>query len=570
MTTSTNFSSTRTHGISLPELLTPIGSYLDPPDLLSCVQVCRLWYQFLIPTLWRTIDDRLYSWPRIIPYLTMYGGRHSSNNTDGDGRGWLRKIYSKYGHHIRHLSSKWIATIIAASTSGTCIHLRSLNVFNSTRTDRNTPILQPGYNYDSQREPPPYPNLISPLLDGFLALNPNIHHFNDLSNQQWITVQRCWLLVLQNPALESLGLGKMFEVFTQSISTQFLFRILSTLPNLTRLNNDIVDLNLQEFWRLFPAIRHYSSNVYFPNDRTRADNKLRLDTNFTQPLTLHLSDTIRTRTLWDLLRSLPNLEQLTLGCLDRPPNYPPAQDTPTIIGRTPSRLRGLHFTRGTTYYSERFLDTALCQEVLPWLPHLTELSVEILTQAIAVVLVRDCQQLESIKLSSKRRDPSEALVTLLHGCRHLKYLDALCQMVDAGQLLKKPIVCRGLEVFRCQVVGLGRLFATEEAAYETCLRFLIEKGGSSTIKAKDIQDQQIREILPFLQTADEIKIMRDVIDTHERCQEQHRQFCDQLGQLTKLRILEVGASNKDGKRIYDSCPRTYLVNGRLYYEGYGG
>ncbi|KAF9099813.1 hypothetical protein BGX23_011413 [Mortierella sp. AD031] len=118
-------------------------------------------------------------------------------------------------------------------------------------------------------------------------------------------------------------------------------------------------------------------------------------------------------------------------------------------------------------------------------------------------------------------------------------------MVDAGQLLKKPIVCRGLEVFRCQVVGLGRLFATEEAAYETCLRFLIEKGGSSTIKAKDIQDQQIREILPFLQTADEIKIMRD------------------------LRILEVGASNKDGKRIYDSCPRTYLVNGRLYYEGYG-
>ncbi|KAF9099814.1 hypothetical protein BGX23_011414 [Mortierella sp. AD031] len=203
-------------------------------------------------------------------------------------------------------------------------------------------------------------------------------------------------------------------------------------------------------------------------------------------------------------------------------------------------------------------------ELLPRLQHYT-------FPTIATVLVRDCQRLESTKLSAKRSDSSDALVTLLHGCPRLKSLDALRQMVDAGQLLETPIVCRELEVFRCQVVGMGRLTVKEEATYNdwSALRIETEKedGGATT----DTLARQIKSTM-FLRTPEEAERASEVLailEKHKQSQEQHQRIYDQFGQLTKLRILEVGVNTKDGEEIFNNFPDTYLVEDRRYFEGYG-
>lgn len=63
--------------LRIPKILSAFGSQLEPPDFLSSILVCRLWYDAMIPKLWYSVDDSKYSVPGILLL-------HDSNVAKGD------------------------------------------------------------------------------------------------------------------------------------------------------------------------------------------------------------------------------------------------------------------------------------------------------------------------------------------------------------------------------------------------------------------------------------------------------------------------------------------------------
>ncbi|KAF9908111.1 hypothetical protein EC991_010239 [Linnemannia zychae] len=109
--------------LRLPELLTLIGTYLDPPNLLRCVQVSLFWNMAFIPVLWRTIDDTSYSWPRVIKDISSGSFMEQAKKEER-----LRNIYGKYGAHIRDFRSSGYIPIVIAQASGSFVNLHTLAV----------------------------------------------------------------------------------------------------------------------------------------------------------------------------------------------------------------------------------------------------------------------------------------------------------------------------------------------------------------------------------------------------------------------------------------------------------
>ncbi|KAG0280236.1 hypothetical protein BGZ95_010835 [Linnemannia exigua] len=110
--------------LGMPEMLHTIAGHLDGPDLLACIQVCRLWHKIFLPSLWHTIDDSKYAWPSI---LSLYDSEDSLGEQD---EAWLRNIFSKYGHLIRHLSVSWKILIDILSTlPEVCVNIQELSTF---------------------------------------------------------------------------------------------------------------------------------------------------------------------------------------------------------------------------------------------------------------------------------------------------------------------------------------------------------------------------------------------------------------------------------------------------------
>ncbi|KAK3816158.1 MAG: hypothetical protein J3Q66DRAFT_401342 [Benniella sp.] len=62
----------------------------SPSDLLACVQVSRQWNKYFIPWLWYTIE--------------------------GKDEDWIRRLFVKYGQHIRVFRLHWI--ILRATATG--------------------------------------------------------------------------------------------------------------------------------------------------------------------------------------------------------------------------------------------------------------------------------------------------------------------------------------------------------------------------------------------------------------------------------------------------------------------
>ncbi|KAH7044321.1 hypothetical protein BKA57DRAFT_469265 [Linnemannia elongata] len=108
--------------VLFPELVLLIGQYLHQQDLLRCVQVCRSWNQILIPQLWRTIDTDQSAWRRIFEDTVLEAKRPKAET-----EAWIKNVFAKYGHHIRHLST-WSCVILEATLNNRCTQLSTLSV----------------------------------------------------------------------------------------------------------------------------------------------------------------------------------------------------------------------------------------------------------------------------------------------------------------------------------------------------------------------------------------------------------------------------------------------------------
>ncbi|KAF9133574.1 hypothetical protein BGW39_009427 [Mortierella sp. 14UC] len=177
----------------------------------------------------------------------------------------------------------------------------------------------------------------------------------------------------------------------------------------------------------------------------------------------------------------------------------------------------------------------LANHILPRMPLLAKLSLQILSRSAAEALAKHCPQLESLTLTSTKYDTidPDAITPLLHHCSRLKHLDAIWHAVEAASLVTSPVVCRGLEVFRCQITGIGE----EEEEYEVDSE---DEDWENTGQEENDKDDDDNE----------------EINTAER-------------RLTELRVLELGVDNVDGYDIMGGFPGNYLVDGRLYYQHFG-
>jgi hypothetical protein len=254
--------------VMMPEVLHAIGGHLDPPNLLACVQVCNLWHQTLLPALWHTIDDRKYAWPTI---LRLYDSEDSLGEQD---EAWLRGIFSKHGHLIRHFTITWKILIDITNDSNCCCNnVQVLSTFdvseNITEEEEweewwlsNQIMGQAATKYRPGNPTAQVGRTLSPQFEEMLAPLKANGRTPDQQKRDWETVQRFWMLVRQNPSLKSLRLDEGFNRLCDIKDPQFVYKILGSLIQLSELENNVVALDRHRLLGLLPGLQTYRTAFY--------------------------------------------------------------------------------------------------------------------------------------------------------------------------------------------------------------------------------------------------------------------------------------------------------------------
>lgn len=460
--------------VRLPEIVALLGPYLKAPDLFTCIQVCHLWNHLLTPWLWRSIDDSEHSWPTI---LSNHKNPESQGNKDAD---WIRAIFVKYGHHIRELTSQWGVILEVANTSGTCNHLESLRIGDLSASKTRDDITEGNNNNNSgnnagangvsvHRYEGPGPDrnreavigpLLSPIFEGILEPLQAQHRTVARQEQDWATAQHFWLLVRQNAqSLFSLRLDVSLDWLCVITNVDFIFDNLASLVNLVNLENEMLPLNPNILLERLPGLLSYRTRLHF----LHGDNILTRP--FSQLIYLEIWGSVPARTFFTLLKYLPNLETLRMG--EFRDILGSTLEGHHILENTPSRLKTLRFHNP---YAR--VDEQIANLIIPWIPHLTEISLTQLHPASARALGTHCRKLEVVKQidtgltihqDNMHRQPVVNTVgILLRECATLRVFDGIHHTLEASHMLKYPWACRDLETFRCQIIGIPRLTIAEQ------------------------------------------------------------------------------------------------------------
>ncbi|KAK3848535.1 MAG: hypothetical protein J3R72DRAFT_518531 [Linnemannia gamsii] len=544
-----------TRVLTLPELLTPIGSFLNPPDLLPCVQVCQLWNQAFIPLLWRVIDDSRYSWPNVLAEVV-----NSSRADQAQKEEQLREIFTKYGRHIQHLFADGFLTIVTAQASGSCINLRTLAI-KGTKTYISQEawgvqdLIRGCLGSDEVKERLSKA-VLSPVFEGVIM--PSFATNTERLCQRWIFTQRFWLLVLQSPQLEGLRLGGKVETMFLPLQDAFIGRTLASLPKLTRLDNHLCSqvLPFSMVFEQLPELQRHT-NYHSYSILPLFDNTLLQIQTFRSSMILQLPHFL------SLLSFLPNLEQLWIRGFRLPVGVT-AQSMGNITNTTTSRLVGLHFTdEGMDLARE--MEKTLAMVVLPRVPCLTTLSHRALYSSTVAALARHCPRLQSFQQinvgdSLHPRDnfhfEANVVGTLLRQCPNLTTLDAISHSIAADYLLAEPWACRDLQTFRCQITGMNRLTVKEEEIYDTW---------ATKPSLEDKEEEEMVTVDP--NNKDEAQHMVKVMEVQKeqlRCRVHHKRVYRHLAKMTQLRVLDLGNEFRYPYEISIRNIQETMIGGRLY------
>ncbi|KAF9546167.1 hypothetical protein EC957_010153 [Mortierella hygrophila] len=491
-----------TRAFYLPELLDLIGNDLNTRDLLSCVQVCRVWNQHFMPTLWATIDDKLYSWPKILSRSSPLasGFLHGNNSR-------LNNVFIKHGRHIRHLTAGWATTITSISSAGTVTGLESLSVVQPSGFSSESVFSVRGTT----------PLWIPPLLQDFLPPTTRKCKYRNLS--VWDFVQKFWSLVIHNSSLKSIELAQECQLDDFPIPVPSLLKALATLRNLTKLVNNMAAIDLQMHTTALNLLRHLSNL-----DQLSFDG------------------------IWNFVHPPPGSTATGNGMLP---------DSRATVNNSNSSVQDFHFVRAGRVSSSSMRDF-IALDILPRMPRLTRLTLQTLTQTAGKALAKHCSQLEWLQLRTTKYDSmdQDSITPLLHHCSRLRHLDAIWHTVEANSLVKKPVVCRGMEVFRCKITGIVE--ENEEEEEEEGHDNELEDGPWENPAEDYNSDDQEDEDEETTAT----KMQRRLLDHHQH-------IYDELGRWTELRVLELGVDNVDWYDIMGSDPGRHLVDGRIYYNYFG-
>ncbi|KAF9541535.1 hypothetical protein EC957_002971 [Mortierella hygrophila] len=558
-----------THGTTLwvSEIMTHIGAYLTPPDLLSAVCVCQHWNQTYIPLLWHHINDSLYSWPD----LALRISRAPDPNSEQQQReetNRIRRMFEKYGCHIRQLflSKRELLAIVSAVAMvagaegglSSCTQLQDLEV-------SLVNILSPKEQAESYRimaltqeeraaereqvQAIGMPSVLSPVLEG--VFEARIGSFQSVTKliKDWESSQHFWLLVRQNrQGIRSLSMSWSTMGSCRIVDHNFLYETLSGMKQLRVLRNGMVVLGLNRLLRSVPMLEKYSTSSHLIGSGWMVlDGNGGGGTQSMNLKALEIRGPMESNKVGELLERFPDLDRLSLGRLI-------TSDTETTVttattatragpltdegresghdntamveqGRLKSRLKVLEIDlprlpRSTV---NGLLD-AICL-----VPHLTTLSIKELDMETATAIGRSCEFLETFSLWIKvepnpatREQPGtiklNALNVILQSCSRLKRADASRCMIAADDLLdNQPAwVCQNLELLRCRIVGFYYLTNEEQDAIQI-------------IRGPDFVGCEVSDY------------ERRVLQFANRRQEQHKAMYERIAGLRRLVTLDLAS-----------------------------
>ncbi|KAF8945502.1 hypothetical protein BGZ47_002504 [Haplosporangium gracile] len=449
--------------LGLLELVSHIGTFLDPPDLFSCVQVSRLWNKAAVPSLWHTVDDTEYQWPKI---LKAHDYPRINNGKD---KNWIKATVTKYGTWIRVLSIHWGVTLEVAHFCGSCTNIHTLILSNPFKN--KTTLEEQEFRANRRRELQAGPgagllasamrNMVNRMsLFGGGSIAPETLGEREVTLQQreWTMTNLFHRLIQQNKDLSCVRLSSTLRDLQ---TVDFPASIYDTLASKGRFHvlDNYADCNdLGALLETLPYIRYYGSSSWSVSSSP-------FQTTLPSLQALRLQDYIDTLLFLSILQHLPNLRSLWAGGFRVATPY--CKENFIHEARNnikPTLLQLLHLGRTTP------LEDEILRATIPCLPDLRDLTAGDLDETTILTIVECCRQLETVTLyadqDSAKPVPVNTLSYLLEGCPWLRVLDASRYNVEATQLEEeRPWVCQDLEVLKCQIIGIEGLLHTEDVAH---------------------------------------------------------------------------------------------------------
>ncbi|KAG0375024.1 hypothetical protein BGX24_009642 [Mortierella sp. AD032] len=532
----------------IPELLETIGAHLTGSNFQACIRVCKFWNESFIPILWNNIDDSLYAWPRILCRVDEV--RRVLNDA------WLRSIFAKYGQYVRHLTLRWRILIDIAYLDKACTNLLSIKILNIKHfhtfdekyavrlVKYRTPVgLQ--RHWDERHPLAVTGPVIAPELKGVFAPTAILLKTEERQLKDWMTHQYFWMLLRQNPGLRYISLHSQLDLLSELKSIKFVYDTFAMLPNLTTLESHLYLLEYKVLLSRVPSLRNYLSAVVPPMPSFDPIG----------PFGNLKSLTINTSTPWirlnQILRSTPNLTRLRMYCVhDLVHNS--ALTSSTIESKAPfSEAFYLKSLAIDISSRDVALDPGMANAIFRRLPELNEICFANLSLDVSTAASQFCPQLEQVRQLCdgdslyKGYYPKFRGITplvnsqgpLFRSCRYLRVFDAIQHSFDADHISNALWVCEGLEVFRCQIVGLSRLSQDEHSIWSYITETGLQEDDCST---------------------DEQRILKKA----RACQYLHEAVYDQLARLIKLRVLDLGYEYRN----IEGAITRYTVAGNEYHD----
>ncbi|KAF9904985.1 hypothetical protein EC991_002167 [Linnemannia zychae] len=589
---------------SLPDILQALGAFLQTSELRSCVLVCRQWNDVFTPWLWRTIEDRNFSWPKITDQISPspLSIQDAGNLNTGDKKDetWLREIFTKHGRNIRTLGIGSAILLSNISAAGTCTRLKSLTVqsiapfcpLKEADALWELPALKDLKPYDlvtDDRQQEVFAShMLSPVFKDVVKPLPTVKQ--DVFPRLFMGSQRLCLMLMNNPDLETVELGAYVNVVANFFSEDFVIGLLASLPKLKRLNNHSIRYDLQALLERLPGLQHYCRRQNARNYPYNTLDHVGLNKPFPGLRTLSLlgRGQIRAVSVLDLLLFLPNLEQLTVASFLPEPRHSSDMDWLFRNLKHP-RLQGFHITY-PDHHSTRGLDETIAS-LLSCMPFLTTITLRSLMPEIAAALAEQCKYLESMTVLDSVYSPSPTSVgvrtnvapdnfpvLLLQGCPKLKHFFATKHTIHVEKFLERPIVCHELETFCCRIVGVERLTPEEQAIYDSWVA-----SAKATTEEEEEEEEEAEasksEQKGATAAEKERELAEQILEKHHRILAQHHQVYDTFAsRMPQLTILDFGFEYLVPELIDDDVTllmalgdgaETYEIDGRVYLKGYG-
>ncbi|KAG0293307.1 hypothetical protein BGZ96_003026 [Linnemannia gamsii] len=513
---------------SIQELVDYVGSYLDPPDLFSCVQVHSTWNHVFIPSLWGTIDDSLYHWPEYIDENHPYLSKEIKDPQD-----WMQRIFEKYGRHIRHLRTNFLVTIDAAFSSTHCVHLRSLDVLSYRKTtkaelqeDNRIRWEGSGLSELQKQQPAEAGPFLAPEFEGGIVPASIGLRLKSVQRTDWVTFQHFWLLVKRNRSLTTLKIGRFLLDLCRIKSPTVFHDLLAALPNLGTLYHHLRYFNGHQLLGQLEHLHSFNSTFYsVPEalDHRKTFNNIRSFTRHNAISEQHVA--------W-IIRDFPNLEHLGLGWIySRPPSSP---EDYRILGDSPLKLKELHVATVTS--REIFWS-----KIISLCPELRRFATHSVTKRVVEALIQHCRKLVELRETdnSNLRNAlhnGHFMNSVLESFPDLKIFDCINSFVHVLYPLNKAWVCSDLETFRCQIFVSDRL-TTEEEEMSKGRHNIIAMVGRGRLVRKESQ-----------------------------CLKGHYKMYDQLSTLTSLKVIDLGGCYRDDLLALDDNAPYYQVDGHDYLD----